>query len=216
MTARNRPPPGWVTLAAAAAALTEAGDAITAPNVSRYLDRNPEVPQQKGAKFRFVDLAALRAHRSSSVLVAEKREARDLGDLEPSRTAFASSRIAETDEDKPDRPGSPMAEAKLEAQLLDLRRKRREEAIEDGRYVPAEDLQTVVAGVLAAFTAELARQETALTAKFGADIGVAVRKAHREARAKAAERLRAAASEVLHPNAAAQLVGAPAADAEAA
>lgn len=204
MTARNRPRPGWVTLAAAAAALTEAGDPITAPNVSRYLDRNPEVPQEKGAKFRFVDLEALKAHRSSSVFVAEKREARDLGELDRPRAAFAPARATDQDEETTDRPGSPMAQAKLEAQLLDLKRKRREDEIEEGRLVPVEDLQTVISGMMGAFTAELARQEAAFTLKYGADVGVAFRKAVRDARAKAAERLKAAAEEVLHPKAAAQ------------
>lgn len=198
MSARK---PGWVTVAAAAAELSRAGDTIDASNVSRYLARNPDIPQEKDGKFRFVDLAALKAHRSSSVYVADKREQRD---LEPVRTAVVPSR-ADDDDDAPSPPNSAMAQTKLEIQQLELRKRQREDAVEHGRLVPSEDLQTVVMAMMGAFTAELARQETTLTAKFGAQVGSAVRLAHREARAAAAKRLRAAAEEVLHPAAASEL-----------
>lgn len=199
MSARK---PGWVTVAAAAAELTRAGDTIDASNVSRYLARNPDIPQEKDGKFRFVDLAALKAHRSSSVYVSDKREHRE---LEPVRTPVARSRDQDDDEDAPAPPNSPMAQTKLEIQQLELRKRQREEALEHGRVVPSEDLQTVVMAMMGAFTAELARQETTLTAKFGAQVGSAIRLAHREARTAAAARLKAAAQEILHPAAAAEV-----------
>lgn len=198
MSARK---PGWVTVAAAAAELSRAGDTIDASNVSRYLARNPDIPQEKAGKFRFVDLAALKAHRSSSVYVSDKREHRE---LEPMRTPVAPQR-ADDDDDGPTPPNSAMAQTKLEIQQLELRKRQREDAVEHGRMVPAEDLQTVVLAMMGAFTAELARQETALSAKFGAQVGAAVRLAHREARAEAAKRLKAAAEEILHPAAAAEV-----------
>lgn len=210
MSARK---PGWVNVAAAAAELTRAGDTIDASNVSRYLARNPDIPQEKDGKFRFVDLAALKAHRSTSVYVADKREQRD---LEPMRTPVASARPVDEDDDTPAPANSAMAQTKLEIQQLELRKRQREEAIEHGRVVPSEDLQTVVVAMMAAFTAELARQETALTAKFGAQVGSAIRLAHREARTKAAARLKAAAQEVLHPAAAAEIDGPEPAEAAAA
>ena len=108
MSARK---PGWVTVAAAAAELTRAGDTIDASNVSRYLARNHDIPQEKEGKFRFVDLAALRAHRSTSVYVADKREQRD---LEPMRTPVAPARAADDDDDDdaPAPPNSAMAQTK--------------------------------------------------------------------------------------------------------
>lgn len=210
MSARNPPRPGWVTVAAAAAALTEDGDTIDASNVSRYLARNPGVPSMKDGKFRWVDLAALKAHRQSSVYVADKRDARE---LEAARAPLAPAPRLDLDDDQVAPPSSALSETKLALHQLDLRRKQREEAVEEGRLVPVDELQTVVSAMLGAFTAELARQETNLTAKFGAAVGVAVRQAHREARAKAAARLKAAAEEVLNPAAAAS-VSAPADDAD--
>lgn len=209
MSARK---PGWVTVAAAAAELSRAGDTIDASNVSRYLARNRDIPQEKDGKFRLVDLAALKAHRSSSVYVADKREHRE---HEPMRTAVASPRPDDED-DTPAPPNSAMVQTRLEIQQLELRKRQREEAVEHGRMVPAEDLQTVVAAMMGAFTAELSRQETSLTAKFGAQVGSAVRLAHREARAAAAKRLKAAAEEILHPAAAAAVDGPAPAEAAAA
>lgn len=202
MTARNGPKPGWVTVAAAAAALTEGGDPIDASNVSRYLARNPDIPQEKPGKFRFVDLAALKAHRSSSIFVHDKREARSLA---PLPSASAASPPAEGDETATAREPTALQLGKLELQQFDLRKRRREEALEEGRLVPAEDLQTVVSAMMTAMTAELARQEQGFTLKFGAEAGVAFRKAVREARTKAAARLKAEARQSLHPNAAEQL-----------
>ena len=195
MSARK---PGWVTVAAAASELSRTGDTIDASNVSRYLARNREIPQQKVGKFRYVDLAALKEHRGASVFVADKREHRE---HEPMRTPVASPRL-DDDDDAPSAPNSAMAQTKLEIQQLELRKRQREDAVEHGRSVPTEDLQTVVSAIMGAFTAELSRQETALTAKFGSQVGAAVRLAHREARSAAAKRLRAAAEEFLHPDAA--------------
>lgn len=208
MSARNPPKPGWVTVAAAAAALTEAGDPIDASNVSRYLKRNPEIPSEKGDKFRFVDLAALKAHRSSSVFVADKRDARDLADFGPMRTPVATPRAsdyADDGDEGSEKSGSPLTAGKLELQQIELRRRRREEEVEMGRLVPAEDLQAVVSGMMAAFMSELARQEQTLSNKFGREIGAAVRQAHRSARTAAAARLIAAAEEHLNPASAARL-----------
>ena len=213
MSARKPPHPGWVTVAAAADALTESGDPIDASNVSRYLARNDDVPSEKQGKFRWVDLAALKAHRKTSVYVADKREARE---LEPVRTPVAAPAAADDDDDPPARPNSALAQTKLEIQQLELRRKRREEDVESGQLVPIGDLQTVVAGMMGAFVGELARQEQHLAAKFGREVGAEVRKAHKAARAAAAARLVEAAQQVLKPTAAGQVVEGAAEQAEAA
>lgn len=202
MSARNPPREGWVTVAAAAAALTEAGDPIDASNVSRYLARNRDVPSEKQGKYRLVDLEKLKAHRRTSVYVADKREARE---LEPMRPAFAPSATADDDDEPVGRPNSALAAGKLELQQLDLRKRRREEAVEEGRLVPVEELQTVVAAMMGAFVGELARQEQHLVAKFGREVGAEVRKAHKAARTAAAASLVDAAQKVLHPDAVGQV-----------
>jgi hypothetical protein len=213
MSARNPPHPGWVTVAAAAQALTEAGDPIDASNVSRYLARNDDVPSEKHGKFRWVNFAALRAHRSTSVYVADKRDARD---LEPVRTPFASPRQLDVEDEGAAPPNSALAQTKLEIQQLDLRRKRREEDIEEGRLVPIDELQAVVSAMMGAFVAELARQEQILTARLGREAGMEIRKAHRAARAAASARLIEAAQAQLHPAASARLDASVEAETEAA
>lgn len=209
MSARTPPEEGWVTVAAAAAALTKAGDRIDASNVSRYLARNSDVPQRREGKFRFVDLAALMKHRNTSIFVADKRDARDLAptfEPGPSVTALAN---ASPVEDIPNEGGSALQQANVELKLIELRRKQREEAVEQGQFIPAEDLQAVVMGMMEAFTSELSRQEVALSAKLGREAGAEIRKAHRAARSAASARLIEAAREHLKPGAAGHLVMTP-------
>ncbi|PZO07640.1 MAG: hypothetical protein DCF29_03835 [Alphaproteobacteria bacterium] len=207
MSARNPPEPGWVTVAAAAAALTRQGDTIDASNVSRYLARNPDVPQRKDGKFRYVDLAALTRHRSSSVFVADKRIAREIEPVPATRTAFAPAASYDVDDEGPASGGSALTAGKVELQQIELRRKRREEDVEAGRLIPIDDLRIVVSAMMGAYTAELARQEQALTAKLGAGAGAEIRKAIRAARTAATTRLIEAAKEQLHDTAASHVAG---------
>lgn len=209
MSARNPRREGWVTVAAAAAELTRRGDTIDASNVSRYLARNPDVPQEKDGKFRFVDLAALIAHRSTSLFVADKRIAREVEPDQPVRTAVASSAVDPDDGERPARGGSELQVANLAIKQLELRQKQREESIEEGRLIPVEDLQAVVSAAMGAFTAELARQEMALSAKLGRDVGILIRQAHRSARTAASARLVEVAREQMHPAAADRVEPAP-------
>lgn len=194
MSARNAPREGWVTVAAAAAALTKAGDRIDASNVSRYLARNDDIAQEKVGKFRYVDLAALMAHRNTSIFVADKRHARDVDDVQDEPVHRAVVSMADLD-DALAQGGSAIAAANLELKQIELRRKLREEAIETGALVPADEVRTICTGMLEAYAAELARQEGQLTAKLGREIGMQIRKAHRAARAAAVTRLVAAAGE---------------------
>lgn len=210
MSARNPRREGWVTVAAAAAELTRAGDTIDASNVSRYLARNPDVPQEKDGKFRFVDLAALQAHRSTSLFVADKRIAREIDAPEPARPAFAPVPDDQGDDDRSPRGGSELQTTNLAIKQIELRRQQREEAVEEGRLIPLEDLQAVVNAAMGAFTAELSRQETALTAKLGREVGILIRQAHRAARSAAAARLVEAAQEQMHPSAAEKVSAEPA------
>lgn len=197
MSARNAPREGWVTVAAAAAALTKAGDKIDASNVSRYLARNADVPQQKLGKFRYVDLPALMAHRNTSVFVADKRQARDVEAPDPVLLPRAIVDVADLEEEEPSAPTSAIAATNLELKQIELRRKLREEAIETGALVPADEVRVICTGMLEAYAAELARQEGQLTAKLGREVGMMIRKAHRAARSAAVTRLIEAAGEQL-------------------
>lgn len=183
---QGAPRQGWVTVAAAAAALTSAGDKIDASNVSRYLARNPEIGQERVGKYRYVDLPALVAHRNTSVFVADKRQSRDLVDSGggPGEAADAA----------PPATSSTLSGVNVELKQLELRRKLREDAIVAGTLVPADEVRILCSGVLEAFVAELTRQENHLTAKLGRDVGAQIRKAHRTARAAAADRLASAAA----------------------
>jgi len=181
MSARTPAHEGWVTVAAAAAALTDAGDPIDPSNVSRYLARNPEVPQEKDGKFRYVDLVALKRHRNTSLYVADKRTARE---PEAPPEPKPSSRAAQSETDYAP-PGSALAAANLQLKQLDVRRREREEAVEEGRLIPAEEVQVLCAGMLEAYAAELARQEGKLATRWGREVAADVRKAHRAARAAA-------------------------------
>lgn len=184
--------PGWVTVAAAAAALTSAGDKIDASNVSRYLARNPAIGQERIGKYRYVDLAALFAHRNTSLFVADKRQSRGLALVE-----------AGSEHPPSDQPSvvSTITGVNVELKQLELRRKLREDAIESGALIPADEVRTICVGVLEAFAAELARQENHLTAKLGRDVGMQIRKAHRAARAAACSQMIAvASSEVPRPD----------------
>lgn len=212
MGARKPPKPGWVTVADAAAALTRAGDTIDASNVSRYLARNDDVPSEKHGKFRYVDLEALKAHRNSSLFVADKQLARETEPAQAMRTPVAVD-VDDGGEDPGASAGSSALQAtNLELKMIDLRRKRREEQVELGELVPVEELRTVLSATMGAMIAEMARQETVLTAKLGREAGVEIRKAFRAARSAASERLVLAAQQVLKPGAAEQLT--PATDQE--
>ncbi|WP_271145358.1 hypothetical protein [Brevundimonas sp. NIBR10] len=196
-----------MTVVAAATALTRAGDRIDASNVSRYLARNVDIPQEKIGKCRFVDLAALKAHRNTSVFVHDKRHVRDLDPAPEPVSAHAVRPVPELDDEPRGDIASPLQAANIELKLIELRKKQREEAVDAGLLIPADDLQAVVMGMMDAFTSELARQETTLTAALGREAGARIRKAHRAARAAAATRLIEAANEILRPAAVAGLTG---------
>jgi hypothetical protein len=212
MSARKPPRPGWVTVADAAAALTKAGDPIDPSNVSRYLARNDDVPSQRHGKFRWVDLQALQRHRSGSIFVAEKRDSRGVEPATAVRTAPLPMLTAWDDEedDEGGVAGSGSAaeelrQTNLAIKQVELRRRQREEAVEEGRLVPAEDLQAVLTAFVEAIKGELAREEMALQTRLGREVASEVRRAHRQALGAASRRLAAAAKEHLKPGAAIDL-----------
>jgi hypothetical protein len=214
MNARiNRAPPGFVTVAEAAAELTRRGDAITPPNVSRYLDRNTDISSEKAGKYRYVDLAALIMHRSGNVQSHAKRDA-----------ALPSPAPASVVEDDGAEGGGAnssgisraIQEANLRLKNLQVRDAEREDQLAEGELVPAADVLSVVTMSLQAMISELERAEVSIAARHGRAVATDFRKSRKEAQAKAAEQLTRLAKKHLHPAVAAQLAEAPMPEAAAA
>ncbi len=196
MNARiNRAPAGYVTVAQAAAELTRRGDAITAPNVSRYLDRNPEIGTEKQGKFRYVDLAALILHRSGNVLSVGRRD-------EPS----GSSALLDIEADDGGAAASPLTgvtseiqQANLRLKQLQVREKEREDQLAEGEVAPVADVISVVTVAMQTFISELERAEVTIASRHGRIVATDFRKARKEAQEKAAARLAQLAEKTLHP-----------------
>lgn len=200
---------GWVTVAAAAEALSLAGDRITAPNVSRYLARFPKIPQEKAGKYRFVDLAALGAHRKTNVLVGEKQASRDIPEL-------AAEPVRRVEEDEADEPRSPQNSALNEANVtlknLRIREAELDLAEREGRLIKDSEVLALVSGTMEALIAELERQETVIAGAHGRDVAAACRRARKAAQASAAGKLAELARKHLPAHLAAAVTGAPTAE----
>lgn len=209
MDARNAPHEGWVTVADAAKALSAAGDLITAPNISRYLDRALDIPTEKKGKFRWVDLGALAAHRGTNILVGEKRAARGLED-EPGAIAAQlplapRAPAAEADdEDADDTVGgasksSAINQANLRLKELAIRAKEREELIELGDLVPLPDVVALLSETFTTFIGELEREEASVALTLGRDAAAEFRRARKAAQQAASDTLVRVARERLKP-----------------
>lgn len=212
MDARETAPEGWVTVAAAAEALSRAGDQIDASNVSRYLARFPTLPQRKVGKFRYLDLKALAAHRKTNVLVGEKQAYREAPDpvlaLQPKPSA---RRVIELDdEDDDDAPQGDRAPSELNQANVDLKRLKIREAQMDldereGRLVPDRDVLSLISGVVQTLVAELERQEGVLAASHGREVAAIVRRGRKAAQAAAGRKLLELARKHLKPALASQV-----------
>lgn len=207
MNARiNRAPPGFVTVAEAAAELTRRGDAITPPNVSRYLDRNPDIAAEKHGKYRYVDLAALILHRSGNVQSHAKRDAALPA---PSSMPAAEDDGAESGGSTSSGISRAIQEANLRLKELQVRDAEREDQLAEGELVPAADVLSVVTMALQAMISEFERAEVSIAARHGRIVAADFRKSRKEAQAKAAEQLMRLAKKHLHPAVAEQLTAAP-------
>lgn len=219
MTARRE---GWVTVAAAAEALTKAGDKIDASNVSRYLARFPEIPQEKAGRCRFVDLAALVAHRGGNVLVEEKRAARELSPIEALAAEEARPVAVEPEADEDEEAeesgdrASPTNLANARLKELAIREKEADWAERIGKLVPDHEVLSLVSGVMATFIGELERQEGLIAARMGRDAAAEFRKVRKAAQLAASSRLVELAQKHLKPGTAALVTGAPDGETEAA
>lgn len=214
MNARiNRAPPGFVTVAEAAAELTRRGDAITAPNVSRYLDRNTDISSEKAGKYRYVDLAALIMHRSGNVQSHAKRDA---ALPSPAPASVVEDDGAEGGGSNSSGISRAIQEANLRLKNLQVRDAEREDQLAEGELVPAADVLSVVTMSLQAMISELERAEVSIAARHGRAVATDFRKSRKEAQAKAAEQLTRMAKKHLHPVVATQLSETPMPEAAAA
>ncbi len=201
----------WVTVADAAARLTEAGDKIDASNVSRYLARHADIPSRKDGKFRYIDLMALAAHRKVNVFVADKQTARGIEHAErPAALLALLQQPAAPDEADPTLAGINLALKKL-----DLRQKQREQDLADGKVVPDHEVLTLISTVLQTFVAALERQEATVAQQYGREVAARFRQSRKAAQADAARRMGELASKHLPSALAAPAMDAAAAPAEA-
>lgn len=198
MNARNGPT-GFVTVAQAAAELTRRGDRIDASNVSRYLARNPEIASRKEGRCRYVDLAGLIVHRSGNLQSASRRDTvapatldMDLGD--ESGTVL------------PPGIASEIQQANLRIKQLEVRKREREDALEVGDLVPAEQVLNVINNALATFVSELERAEVGIAALHGRGIASDFRKARKDAQQAASVKLAQTAKAEMHASVAEQVM----------
>jgi len=182
---------GWVSVADASKALTARGDAIDASNVSKYLLRNPDVPQERLGKFRYVDLAALILHRGGNFQSIVRREVDIPLDVDPDGD--------DGGEALPPGIASELQKANLRIKQLEVRKREREDALEVGDLVPAEQVLTVINNAFATFVSELERAEIGIAALHGRAIAADFRKARKDAQQKASAKLAMTAKAEMHP-----------------
>lgn len=185
-----------VTIAKAAELLTKAGDPITAPNVSRYVERWGEsIWSEKRGRTRMVDLAELIEHRRTNVQVADKQSARGV-ELAPSPVIPAAvvppppAPVA-TPEDAPDDCADPESLGELNRALkqLELRKRKREEDLADGSVIAADEVLRLISTALATMVTGFEQQEPVIAQRFGRDTASAFRQCRKNAQAQAARTL---------------------------
>lgn len=205
------PETGWVTVAKAAAALTDSKDRIDASNVSRYLARFPEIPQRKVGKFRYVDLVVLRQHRASNVLVSEKQAARELAPdkVNAVRSAPAPAVDEEEGDDANNLVGSAVQQANLRLKNLQIRERELDIAEREGALIADVEVLALLSGTMEAFVAALEREEVSIATSHGREYASAFRKGRKNAQAVAAGKLLELAQKFLPDSLAAQVACGP-------
>lgn len=188
------PPDGWVTVAKAAAALTDSGDTIDASNVSRYLSRFEEIPSEKRGKFRFVDLAALRRHRGTNILVGEKQAARAIEPTQANPVRPAPADDEDVDEVDASRPVSEVQRANLRLKQLQIRERELDLAEREGGLIPDHEVLALVTGTMETFVEALKREEADIALAHGRETAAIFRKACKAAQGAAARKLAELAS----------------------
>jgi hypothetical protein len=203
MNMQARQAPTMVTVAKAAELLSAAGDKITAPNVSRYLDRHQTIKTERKGRTRQVDIVALASHRQTNISVVDKQSGRG---LEPEALKIAAPVADELLLSPDDGDAETIADINLELRRIELRRKTREEDIAAGRLVPDREVLTLISTVIMTVTASLERQEAGIAQQFGREVSTAFRRTRKAAMAEAAGRLADLAKRHLPPTLAPQAV----------
>lgn len=187
MQATKATSPKWVTVSAAAIALTKLGDKIDASNVSRYLARHKDsIPTERRGKFRLVDLDALASHRKTSVFVADKQSSRGVDVTPVVDLPLAQPRKSAPTEDDED---ASLGQINRALKALELRRRQREEDEADGKLVPDHEVLTLIAATVQTLTGSLERQEASIAQIYGREVAAQFRKARKAALADASRRL---------------------------
>lgn len=183
-----------VTIAKAAELLAKAGDPITAPNVSRYVERWGEaIWSEKRGRTRMVDLAELIEHRRTNVQVADKQAARGV-ELAPQPAAALVPAVpapAAPPEDAPEDGADPesLGELNRALKVLELRKRKREEDLADGSVIAADEVLRLISTALASMVTGFEQQEPVIAQRFGRDTASAFRQCRKNAQAQAARAL---------------------------
>lgn len=205
------PEAGWVTVARAAAALTDSGDQIDASNVSRYLARFPEIPQRKVGKFRYVDLVQLRQHRGGNVLVSEKQASREMvpAAAPAVRRAPVEAFDDEEGDDSSNQVGSAVQQANLRLKNLQIRERELDIAEREGALIPDHEVLALVSGAMETFVSALEREEVAIATNHGRESGAIFRRGRKAAQAVTAAKILELAQKLMPDPVAARLAEAP-------
>lgn len=208
-----------VTIARASELLTAAGDKITPPNVSRYVDRFKEsIWSEKRGRKRLVDLIELMEHRKQNVRVADKQISRGIdpqpGTIPPVAVAAPPlSAIAYEADDPPADAGQDAAARgvgalNLALKELELRKRTREEALADGSVIEAGEVLELISTTLGVMVTSFEQQEPIIAQRFGREIAAAFRKCRKDAQIQAAKTLADLAQQKLNPTVSAAAQGA--------
>lgn len=197
-----------VTIARAAELLTASGDQITAPNVSRYVERWKElIWSEKRGRERLVDLTELIEHRRTNVQVADKQSARGVQPLlptpavpSPAAPQTPASPVALTEDDPEGvEPGS-LGDLNLALKKLELRKRQREEDLADGSVIGADEVLELISTTLGAMITSFEQQEPIIAQRFGREIAAAFRKSRKDAQLQAGRVLKDLAQKLLPEN----------------
>ncbi len=185
-----------VTVARAAELLTASGDQITAPNVSRYVERWKDVIwSEKRGRVRLVDLTELIEHRRSNVQVADKQSARGVEGPAVAMVAppasISSPAITASSDEVPEDGADPESLSELNRALkqLELRKRKREEDLADGSVIAADEVLLLISTAVGAMVTSFEQQEPIIAQRFGRDTAAAFRQCRKAAQAQAARAL---------------------------
>jgi len=195
-------PIGMVPVHRAAALLSATGKPVHPSNISRYLARFKDIPQEKRGKVRLVDFESLSKHRAENVNVIEKEAALPLpGGAVTTDPGAAPPSLGAAEPETSDAPksGSEANEITLQLKRINLRTAELDLAERERKLIATEEVFGLLSTVMGAFIEALAQQEGEVTMGFGAQVGAEFRRRRKAAQAAAAAKLSAEAQRLLEP-----------------